>query len=92
MPSSLTPAQRVMRARLAAHTSWANTDDPSARTAPARAAMRQRFEDQVDPDRVLSEADRARKAASAFKAHMAALSLKGLQVRQQKRAAGGDAG
>lgn len=73
-----------MRARLAAHKSWANTDDPSARTAPARAAMRQRFEDQVDPDRVLSESERARKADHEFRSYMAGLAFKASRARQRK--------
>jgi len=39
MPDTgLTPAERSMRAKIAAHTSWANTENPSARTAPARKA------------------------------------------------------
>lgn len=33
----------TLRARLAAHESWANTSDRSARTAPARQAARDRF-------------------------------------------------
>src|SRR5262249_41219444 len=45
----LTPEQRSLRARLASHASWARTDDPSARTAPARSAFFHRFEQQVDP-------------------------------------------
>ena len=89
MPSHLTPAERVMRARLAAHKSWARTDDPTARTAPARAAMRQRFEDQVDPDRTLSESERARKADHEFRSYMAGLSLKASKARRARKAGAG---
>jgi hypothetical protein len=53
-------ADRSLIARLAAHESWANTADPSARTAPARRALLDRFERQVDPDGVLSPTERAR--------------------------------
>jgi hypothetical protein len=56
-------ADRSLIARLAAHESWAKTADASARTAPARRAMLGRFEHQVDPDGVLSPAERARRAA-----------------------------
>jgi hypothetical protein len=41
--SSLTPEQRRLRARLAAHESWANTEDRSARTEAARKAFNDRF-------------------------------------------------
>jgi hypothetical protein len=32
----LTPAERSLRARMAAHASWANTSDRTARTAAGR--------------------------------------------------------
>lgn len=41
------PAERIWRARLAAHISWANTADPADRTAKAREAFNARFEKQV---------------------------------------------
>lgn len=75
-PDGLTPALRTQRARIAAHTSWANTSDRSARTANARAAFLDRFEDQVDPDRVLGADERRRRAESARKAYFAALAYK----------------
>jgi hypothetical protein len=53
-------ADRSLIARLAAHESWANTADPSARTAPARRALLDRFERQVDPDGGLPPTERAR--------------------------------
>lgn len=37
------PADRTLRARLAAHSSWANTPDPTSRTEKARAAATERF-------------------------------------------------
>ena len=68
--------------RLGAHKSWANTADPSARTAPARRAFEQRFEDEVDPDRTLPDAERARRAEHARKAYFAALALKSARARR----------
>jgi hypothetical protein len=44
---------------MAAHTSWANTSDRSARTAAARKAQLDRFERQVDPDGTLDPQERA---------------------------------
>jgi hypothetical protein len=86
--SSLTPTERSLRAQIAAHESWANTDDPSARTANARKAMLDKFETQVDPDGKLTPAERAKRAAHARKAHFKRLALKSAQVRRRR---GGDA-
>ncbi|MFE5163657.1 aldehyde dehydrogenase family protein [Streptomyces sp. NPDC056697] len=49
----LTAQQRRYRARLAAHASWANTSDRTARTAAGTAAFLERFERQVDPEGAL---------------------------------------
>ena len=43
MNGPLTPAERSLRGQLAAHTSWANTPDRTARTAHARQAFEDRF-------------------------------------------------
>ena len=83
MPSALSPTERVMRARVAAHTSWANTPDRSARTAPARAVLLDRFEREVDPDGVLTPAERARRAESAKRAHFQRLALKSAVSRRR---------
>src|SRR5262245_32896675 len=88
----LTPELRSLRARLAAHTKWANTSDPSAATAPARAAFLDRFERQVDPDGTLPPEERARRAEHARKAHFARLALRSAQARarrSRRTAAGG---
>jgi hypothetical protein len=82
----LTPAERALRARIAVHTSWANTKDRSARTAPGRRAALERFEREVDPDGTLNPAERARRADQAMRAHMARLALKSAKVRRRRRA------
>ncbi len=77
MPSSrLTPTERTLRARLAAHESWANTDDRSARTAAARAAHDAKFLRLADGDPVRAEHLR--------KAHYTRLALKSSQARRLK--------
>lgn len=81
MSESLTPDQRALRSSIAAHESWANTSDPTARTEPARQAFLRRFEDQVDPDRVLPADERTRRAESARKAHFQRLALRSSKVR-----------
>jgi hypothetical protein len=70
--------------RRAAHISWANTPDPSARTAPARAAFDARFEREVDPDGVLPPAERKRRAAHARKAFFLDLAARSARSRRKK--------
>jgi hypothetical protein len=81
-------ADRSLIARLAAHESWANTADPSARTAPARRAMLDRFERQIDPDGVLSPTERARREWHARKAYFARLALRSAQARRKTATVG----
>ncbi len=83
----LTPAERTLRARLAAHTLHA-TVDSRAHTEPARKAFMDRFEDQVDPDRVLPSAERRRRAEQAKKAYFIRLALKSVQARRRARGLG----
>jgi hypothetical protein len=82
----LTPGDRSLRARVASHVSWARTRDRTARTAPARAAFRDRFERQVDPDGTLDPAERRQRAGHARKAHMQALALKSAKARRTRKA------
>jgi hypothetical protein len=77
-----TPADRRLQASAAANTRWAFTDDRSAATASARKALSDRFEKQVDPDGTLSPDERARRAASARRAHMQRLALKSARSRR----------
>lgn len=81
---ALTPAERSLRGRLAAHASWANTPDRSARTAAARQAALDRFADQVDPDGSLSPTERAQRAESARRAYFSGLALKSARARRRR--------
>ena len=81
---SMTPAQRSLRARIAAHTSWANTEDRTARSKPGLDAAWRKFEDQVDPARQLSETERFKRAESARRAHMSALAYKSVASRRRR--------
>jgi len=74
---SLTPAERRLHAQAMAHESWASTENPSARTAPARAAHEAKFLEQAGGDPVRAEHLR--------KAHYARLSLKSAQSRRRAR-------
>jgi hypothetical protein len=66
------------------HTSWANTADRSARTAPARQAFHARFERQVDPNGVLPAEERAERVKHAIKAHMLQLAERSRRSRKAK--------
>jgi hypothetical protein len=68
-------------ARVAAYARWAAEPDPKPATAPARAARDRQFIDLVDPDRVLPEAERSRRADHARKALFARLPLRSAEVR-----------
>lgn len=81
---SLTPSERSLRARLAAHVSWANTTDRSARTAAARRAAMDRYERQVDPVGELHPAERAVRARHAMRAHMTRLAYKSARARRKR--------
>jgi len=83
--SSLSLSERVLRSRIAAYTRWAHEADRCAATAPARRAFDVRFEREVDPDGVLTQAERQRRAESARKAYFTRLALKSVQARRRKK-------
>lgn len=78
----MTPEQRSLRARMAAHTLHSKVD-ATAHTAPARRGFLARFEDQVDPDRSLPELERRRRAQHALNAYMASLAIKSAARRRR---------
>jgi hypothetical protein len=75
-----------MRARLGAHASWARTEDRTARMAPAWRASMARFDREVDPEGVLPEDERARRAEHARKAYFTRLALLSSRARTKARA------
>ena len=77
----LTPAQRTMRARIAANTRWSR-EDGKANAVRAQAGLLAKFVDQVDPDRVLPEAERQRRAEAARRAHMQRLAFRSSKARR----------
>jgi hypothetical protein len=76
---ALTPAERSLQGKLAVQTSWANTQDRPARTAPARQAFHNKFLKEAggDPER----------AEHLRKAFYARLALKSVQARRRRRGA-----
>jgi hypothetical protein len=77
----LTPELRTLRAQIAAHESWANTTDRTARTAKARKALEDKFLAEADGD--------SKRAESLRRAYYARLAFKSAQAR--RRRSGGDA-
>ena len=77
----LPPSERALRAKLAAHMSWANTEDRAARTANGRKAANDKFLAEAGGDPVRAEHLR--------KAHYTRLALKSAAARRRRR--GGDA-
>jgi hypothetical protein len=82
-PVMITPEERSLRARAAAHRMHAAG---KTNTQPGRDAFLAKFEREVDPDGVLPEAERRRRALHARKAHMLTLSMKSAQTARAKKA------
>ncbi len=79
----LSPGERSLRARLGAHTMHAQHDARET-TSAGRAKFLAKFEDEVDPDRQLPEAERLRRAAHARSAHFLRLSLASAKARRER--------
>ena len=77
----LTPEQKVLRAKLAAHCLHAMG---GTNTAAGTKALLDRFEREVDPDRTLDPGERAKRAEHAKRAYFVSLALKS----SKKRSAG----
>ena len=84
-----TSSERSLHARTAAYELHSKHDSREL-TAKARATFLARFEDEVDPNRELPEAERIRRAEAKRRAYFTRLALKSAQARR-KRAEGGAA-
>jgi hypothetical protein len=78
------PSLSALAAKVAAHASWKNTEDRTARTARARAAALAKFENEVDPYGVLPPEERRRRAEHARREHLARISLRSAKVRKMR--------
>jgi hypothetical protein len=83
---SLTPAERRLRAQIAANTRWAK-EDPAANAARGQAGLIARFEREVDPEGVLAPAERQRRAEALRRAHMGRMALAAAKARRTKQGA-----
>jgi hypothetical protein len=87
----LTPEQRHLRASIAAHARWSQ-ENPAANAARGQAGLLAKFEREIraaDPD--LPDAEVARRAESARRAHMGRLALASSKARARRKAGGSDA-
>jgi hypothetical protein len=76
-------SERSLNGRLGAYTMHSRHDAREI-TAPARRAFLDRFEQQVDPDSVLPEVERRRRAEMALKAHMTRLAVASAKARRSR--------
>lgn len=87
MPSK-SPQQRSLAGAIGAHALHAKHDSREL-TKPARKKFFERFLDEVDPHRVLPEAERERRAGHLLQAHMKRLALASSKARSKKAAPDG---
>ena len=80
----LTPQERSLRARIGAHALHA-AYDPTEITSKARETFLSKFEHQVDPEGILSQEERTRRATHARKAYFARLALISARTRRQRK-------
>jgi hypothetical protein len=87
----LTPEQRRLRASIAAHARWCR-ENSAANAARGQAGLLARFEREIRAaDPALPDAEVARRAESARKAHMVRLALASSKARAARRAGDGNA-
>jgi hypothetical protein len=86
----LTPQQRTLRASIAANTRWSR-ENPAANAARGQAGLLARFEREArEADPSASDAEIARRAEAAHRAHMQRLALASSRARS-RQAGSGDA-
>lgn len=79
--------ERSLRGRIGAYALHSKYDSREI-TRAARAAYLAKWINEVDPERILPEVERDRRAESALKAHMTRLALKSAQARRARKARG----
>jgi hypothetical protein len=80
--TTLTPQERSLRSRLGGLATAAK-HNPREYTQPARDALEKRFADEVDPSRILPEAERARRAEAAKRLFYTRLAYKSARARSK---------
>jgi hypothetical protein len=80
--SHLTPEQRSLRARIAAHARWSKPGARQRQAVAASAAQLRRHEFLVDPAGDMDPVERRQAAESSIKAEMAKLSFQAAKARR----------
>ena len=83
----LSPQEAHLRARIGAYALHSQYDSREI-TAPARRAFLGRFEREVDPEGILPEEERLRRAQCAKSAYFLRLSLKSAKARRRRGTVG----
>jgi hypothetical protein len=83
--SAKNPDDRRVVAQIAANARWSQ-QDPKPALVPVRAARMARYENQVDPEGNLPEAERQRRAQAALRADMLRMALRSAQARRRRKA------
>jgi hypothetical protein len=86
VPQQFDPHEMALRGRIGAYRQHARNDTRETIRA-GRAAFLNRFLREVDPDLLLPEEERQRRAQHALKAHMADLARRSAQVRRSRKSA-----
>src|SRR3712207_5631457 len=81
---TIDPDEMALRGRIGAHVVHRRYDSREL-TAAGRAAFVSKFEDEVDPGRVLPDAERQRGAEHAGRAHFAKLARLSANARRTKK-------
>lgn len=80
---SLTPEQRVQRARIAANTRWGRDSERKANAERAQAGLLERFRrDVLEHDPYIAEPELTERAKALRKAHMARLAFASSKARR----------
>jgi hypothetical protein len=79
----MTRKDASLLASIAANERWAHTSDRVSATAPARAGLDARFEQEIDPNGTLDPAERAKRVAAKRRAYFKRLALASAASRRQ---------
>jgi hypothetical protein len=89
--TGLTKSQRTLRAAIAANARWSR-ENPAANAARGQAGLLAKFDREArEAEPGLTDAEYARRAQSAYRAHMARLALASSKARAARKAGGTDA-
>src|SRR6185312_7010742 len=81
---TLSPGQRTERAKIAANARWGREIDRLAATKPGRDAAFQKLLREADPEGVLSEAERLKRAKNLRAEQMARIRLAASKARYRR--------